>query len=182
MSDAGEASQPELRAPRLGVSFLLAIGIWIGVGVALYGIAILVFLATFDLNSTLGLGPIDDQQAAAVFRAHRDDCENLRRWLLRDVAVYDPLRDPLPERFRDDYEAALSRIGAYGMRRERLEDEGLRLSIRLGAYGCALGCNYTNLVWTDGPPPKGREPTAENPDFVRFAALDGGWFVQREVD
>ncbi len=182
MNDAGGASQPELRAPRLVTSFLLAIGIWIGVAVALYCVAFLVFMATFDLNSTLGLGPLDDQQAAAVFRAHRDDCESLRKWLLRDVAVHDPLRDPLPERFRDDYEAALSRVGAYGIRRERIEDEGLRLSIRLGAYGCALGGNYTNLVWTDGPPPKGREPTAENPDFVRYAALGGGWFVQREVD
>ena len=182
MSDAGEAPQPEPRAPRLFTSFLLAIGIWIGVAVALYGIAILVFLATFDLNSTLGLGPLDDQQAAAVFRAHRDDCESLRKWLLRDVGVIDPLRDPLPERFRDDYEAALSRIGAYGVRRERIEDEGLRLSIRLGCHGSALGGNYTNFVWTDGPPPQGREPTAENPDFVCYAALGGGWFVQRERD
>ena len=178
MSDAGGAPQREPRAPRLVTSFLVAIG----VAGALLCIAILVFIATFDLNSTLGLGPLDDQQATAVFRAHRDDCESLRKWLLRDVGVTDPLRDPLPERFRDDYEAALSRIGAYGMRRERIEDEGLRLSIRLGCYGCALGGNYTNLVWTDGPPPQGREPTAENPDFVRFAALGGGWFVQRERD
>ena len=179
MSDAGEAPQPGPRGPRLVTSFLLAIG----VAGALLCIAILVFIATFDLNSTLGLGPLDDQQATAVFRAHRDDCENLRRWLLRDVAVYDPLRDPLPERFRDDYEAALSRIGAYGVRRERIEDEGLRLSIRLGCHGSALGAtDYTNLVWTDGPPPKGREPTAENPDFVCYAALGGGWFVQRERD
>jgi hypothetical protein len=182
VSDAGGAPQSEPRAPRFVTSLLLAIGIWAGVGVAFYCAVFLVFMATLDLNSTLGLGPIDDLQATAVFRTHRDDCENLRRWLLRDVGVTDPLRDPLPERFREEYAAALSRIGAYGMRRERIESGGLRLAIHLGCYGCALGGDYTDLVWTDGPPPVGREPTADNADFTKFMALEDGWFVRRETN
>lgn len=94
------------------------------------------------------------------------------------VAVTDPLRDPLPEHVRADYEAALSRIGAYGIYRERSASEGLHFAILVGMEGNFFHRAFVHFVWTDGPAPKGQEPVADDPDFTRYDPLGDGWFVR----